>query len=1195
MDNKDNSKSTFTQTIRGIASFAIPKSQDASTNRRGWSVTSDVETPSASLFQSIAGVGSLSVGGASMVRERQMRRYHSGEYVLIHMNSVNSSVANQNLVNRYGFPVGKGGAPEEQRGPYAHVIAKIDRSHFREDAVYYTVKRVDTGELFRADGEDLILITSEKAISLVKKAAKKFADAKEAAEVKGEVTYDMSSSEKKSLRCNHPFILSIRRLYLKTIELSSSCYISFINSANDFLRGKTPFFCSFRLTGTNFLVCCSIWFAFVDQVILSFNDDASIEEKLDIVTCFVWFVLVSEILMEVFILPGGYKFMLQSELAYTPMITRYINTFHLAFESFSLLIFLPTIVTILNPSIVQEEPLSFTLQHASIIAVLGPTKLEAYYGRIYFALLRFRVFGLLRHWKNWINSNTIKNPDRKASYKLLDFSTNKEKHYYPTVLKEQLEKLNSNYSCSELEGYPDNIDNQILDANAEKEAKFKERQLVNATSIGTALMVINSHRAMILSVIVAGVIPLLLMVNIFVNDSGTDMVQFLQDTNLVVSEAQGNNTDCLYLRDTIISWLKDFNVVPLSNSSNPFVYVLWLQVLPIRCDFQVSNDGIVTSDLCLLDDFPLMNQNQTCHIWSNSDGNTPNSQLANRANIYVSSITRSSATNNVNNVTFSIKAAFNNQKTMQQVNFHSFLLQLSLFFFLLIGLEILRLDAGRLVLDPFRRMLSIVSRYSKNPLAPPPSERRYGEDSDDEADDQNESKPKSQDAQLGKFETQQLINAITKITDLLRKCWGVAGAGIISSNLARQADGTTAELNPCVAGTRVYGIFAFCGVCNFDYVLRKLGPDILVLINNIANVLHSEIYRWGFGQSGQCNKNLGQCFLLVFRIGAEKEVQERKKKATEVIFSTSGAEKKTSVVHELRTSKRLSKQAEAAVQLYSLPGIQQFADRSVLGLLKCYAGLHRNTQLIKWKNDPRLATDIGNYTVDMIYGMHAGWAVEGAVGSEYKIDATYLSPHVNMSSRMMSACKQYGVSILLSQAIEELMSEPARELLRHIDTVTVKGSSVPQRIYTYDMRQKGINFFLFDKSPEQADLDSERYTPLVWLIDQDLTNMRQHVTPDFQEEFQKGVKNYLSGNWSTAHRHLQKADKIMVQNVLDMGYFMEEIETLREACLENGEDLEAKLRNEIGDGPSRNIMAYIQKHNKIPPKNWKGFRALTSK
>jgi class 3 adenylate cyclase len=36
----------------------------------------------------------------------------------------------------------------------------------------------------------------------------------------------------------------------------------------------------------------------------------------------------------------------------------------------------------------------------------------------------------------------------------------------------------------------------------------------------------------------------------------------------------------------------------------------------------------------------------------------------------------------------------------------------------------------------------------------------------------------------------------------------------------------------------------------------------------------------------------------------------------------------------------------------------------------------------------------------MGFGLHAGWAIEGAVGSTYKVDATYLSPHVNMAARL---------------------------------------------------------------------------------------------------------------------------------------------------------------------------------------------------
>lgn len=36
-------------------------------------------------------------------------------------------------------------------------------------------------------------------------------------------------------------------------------------------------------------------------------------------------------------------------------------------------------------------------------------------------------------------------------------------------------------------------------------------------------------------------------------------------------------------------------------------------------------------------------------------------------------------------------------------------------------------------------------------------------------------------------------------------------------------------------------------------------------------------------------------------------------------------------------------------------------------------------------------------------------------GSEYKVDASYLSPNVNMASRLEAATKQFGVTLLMSQ------------------------------------------------------------------------------------------------------------------------------------------------------------------------------------
>ena len=60
-----------------------------------------------------------------------------------------------------------------------------------------------------------------------------------------------------------------------------------------------------------------------------------------------------------------------------------------------------------------------------------------------------------------------------------------------------------------------------------------------------------------------------------------------------------------------------------------------------------------------------------------------------------------------------------------------------------------------------------------------------------------------------------------------------------------------------------------------------------------------------------------------------------------------------------------------------------------------------------------------------------GWAVEGAVGSEFKIDVTYLSPNVNLAQRLQGlADKQYGTSVLLSHTLHQELSPGMRRQAR---------------------------------------------------------------------------------------------------------------------------------------------------------------------
>jgi class 3 adenylate cyclase len=63
------------------------------------------------------------------------------------------------------------------------------------------------------------------------------------------------------------------------------------------------------------------------------------------------------------------------------------------------------------------------------------------------------------------------------------------------------------------------------------------------------------------------------------------------------------------------------------------------------------------------------------------------------------------------------------------------------------------------------------------------------------------------------------------------------------------------------------------------------------------------------------------------------------------------------------------------------------------------------------------------YRVKMGFGLHFGWSIEGAIGSNYKIDASYLSPNVNMASRLEAATKQFGTGLLISGKLREILSD----------------------------------------------------------------------------------------------------------------------------------------------------------------------------
>lgn len=81
------------------------------------------------------------------------------------------------------------------------------------------------------------------------------------------------------------------------------------------------------------------------------------------------------------------------------------------------------------------------------------------------------------------------------------------------------------------------------------------------------------------------------------------------------------------------------------------------------------------------------------------------------------------------------------------------------------------------------------------------------------------------------------------------------------------------------------------------------------------------------------------------------------------------------------------------------------ADLSVFSFLKIIAKLNKYRHILRYNENREMKKKVKDFKVEMGFGLHQGWAIEGAIGSFFKIDASYLSPNVNMAARLEAATK----------------------------------------------------------------------------------------------------------------------------------------------------------------------------------------------
>ncbi|MFN6565472.1 MAG: AAA family ATPase [Nostoc sp. ChiSLP01] len=91
--------------------------------------------------------------------------------------------------------------------------------------------------------------------------------------------------------------------------------------------------------------------------------------------------------------------------------------------------------------------------------------------------------------------------------------------------------------------------------------------------------------------------------------------------------------------------------------------------------------------------------------------------------------------------------------------------------------------------------------------------------------------------------------------------------------------------------------------------------------------------------------------------------------------------------------------------------------------------------------------NFGDAPIKIGIGINTGSLMLGTVGGQNRMDTTVISDSVNLSSRVESLTKNYGVPLLITQQTYTRLKNPSNYAMRSLDTVKVKGKSELITVY----------------------------------------------------------------------------------------------------------------------------------------------------
>jgi class 3 adenylate cyclase len=396
-----------------------------------------------------------------------------------------------------------------------------------------------------------------------------------------------------------------------------------------------------------------------------------------------------------------------------------------------------------------------------------------------------------------------------------------------------------------------------------------------------------------------------------------------------------------------------------------------------------------------------------------------------------------------------------------------------------------------------------------------------------------------------KYEMKVIESTLIRTSGLISVGYGEAGSTIIKQFIKGNEG-----FDPMSSGNIIEAIFGFCFIHDFAEISEVFEEKTMIFVNHICDIVHSCVDKF----NGYTNKNIGDCFLLAWKIKNSENKPPTKPISNKNIFNQNQNEELT-----------------------------ELADCALLAFLNIFKKINKTRKILAYRKDPDIIKRFGTrYSIGLGFGLHYGWGIEGAIGSHHKIDCSYLSPNVNIAARLETATNIYGVDILFSGEFYELLSDFMKEKCRKIDVVTLKGSEKPVNLYTVDLNknikpgkltsnkdrmsvrekmdyygQKKRKLWKKYENSKKNKTIGEIYYKESKGFRQILNNQKSSL---FYNNFEEGLSHYIDGEWEEAAAFLYRA-----------------------------------LYLDNSDGPTKTILEYMKKLKYKAPDDWDGYRVLTSK